>query len=83
MPAKILALALVLLPSAAHADSQLPWFGSSSIGAVHLDEATGSLGEASRTPQLKMSATYRCKAKICPNPANFAKSGQGAGASPQ
>ena len=83
MSAKILAIVLVLLPSAALADSQLPWFGSSAIGAVQLPETTGSLGEAHPAPQLKISTNYRCMAKTCPNPADFNKPGHGTAGSPQ
>jgi hypothetical protein len=83
MPATILALALVLLPSAARADSSLPWFGGQAAGAVMISETTGSLGEANSGAQLKINATYHSLGKICPNPRNFAKASRDAATSPQ
>jgi hypothetical protein len=83
MPAKVLALVFVLLPSMAMADSGLPWFGSNASGKFRFDETVGSLASGQSTPQLKISANYRCSAESCSNPRNFAKAAPGSTASPQ
>jgi hypothetical protein len=83
MPAKILALVFVLLPSMAMADSQLPWFGSNASGNFRFAETTGSLASAKSLSQLKISANYRCSAESCMNPSNFTKAAPRAPASPQ
>ena len=81
MPAKLLALALILLPTIAVADSQLPWFGSAATTGFELSsEATSDLQAA---PQLKMSAEYRCSAKTCRNPAEFTQASPDKTGSPQ
>lgn len=81
MPAHLMALALIVLPTIAQADSRLPWFGSVATSGFELSsEATSNVQAA---PQLRMSAEYRCSDKTCGNSANVKKASPDKTGSPQ
>lgn len=81
MPAQLLALAFLLLPSMAMADSQSPWFGSAAVAGFQLVEVAGRNAQSSL--QLRISADYRCSAGTCQNPGDFANANPNKVASPQ
>jgi len=83
MPAPVLALALILLSSAARADSTLPWFGSDSFGDFQIADTTASVDKIAPGPQLKMSENVRCSGKTCLNRRNFVKASAATAGSPQ
>ena len=83
MPAKTLALALILLSSAARADSTSPLFGSDGAGGFQITEITASVDKIAERPQPKIIENMACSAETCSNPRNFAKANSGTSISPQ
>jgi hypothetical protein len=72
MRVKLLVLGLVLLPSTALADSQMPWFGGEASGTFHVREVVKTASKATSYDPLKVNVIYHCSTKFCSNQSNFA-----------
>jgi hypothetical protein len=83
MPAKLLALGLILIATAARADSASPLFGSAATGQFEIADFTGSVTKIAQPLQLRMREVSACSGETCPNPRNFAKASHPATVSPQ